>query len=64
MQGRVNLLQVLLIATATFQLPKIIQGTDDSLKLLLEKQNEDKLTSKLLSNAAFASFLKRKNENN
>lgn len=64
MQGRVNLLQVLLIATATFQLPKITQGTDDSLKLLLEKQNEDKLTSKLLSNAAFASFLKRKNENN
>lgn len=35
MQGKVNPLQVLLIATAKFQLPKIMPGTDDSLKLLL-----------------------------
>lgn len=34
MQGGVNPLQVLLIATASFQLLKIIQGTDASFKLL------------------------------
>lgn len=58
MQGEVNPLQVLLIAS--FQLLKIIRGTDASFKLLFQNQNEDKLTSKLLSNAAFASLLKGK----